>query len=87
MRWIYAQNHHSLPDHEELTGAYGIGVYPIREHYMVYFPIVQGMIIIVSLMRQTRDVPTVIKANNYLIQQELKAIVNKISRGEIPNLR
>lgn len=82
-----AKNHHSLPEREELTGTYGIGVYPIREHYMVYFPVDQGLIIIVALMRQTRDVPAVIKANNYLIQQELKEIVSKISSGEIPNLR
>lgn len=82
-----AKNHNTHPEREELTGTYGIGVYPIREHYMVYFPVDQEMIIIVSLMRQTRDVPAIIKANHYLIQRELKEIMSKISSGEIPNLR
>lgn len=81
-----AHSHHSLPEREELSEAYGIGVYPIREHYMVYVPVERELIIIVALIRQTRDVPAIIKANNYLIRRELKEISSKLSKGEIPNL-
>lgn len=82
-----AKNYHPHPTDKKLTETYGIGVYPIREHYMVYFPIVQDLIVIVALIRQTCDVPAILKANHYLIQRELKEIKRTISNSEIPNLR
>lgn len=74
-----AQNHHSLEDKEYLTGTTGLGIHAVKEHYLVYVPIREGYIGIVALIRQTRDVPAILKANNYLIRREISDICNQFS--------
>lgn len=49
-------------------------VYPVREHYLVYMPLDNELIAIVSLIRQTRDVPAILEANSFTIRRELKEI-------------
>lgn len=83
--WI-ARNHQSLPERVELTGTSGLGVHPVREHYILYVPIGKHQIVIVALIRQTRDVPAILAANGYLFRRQLKEIFNKLNLGEIPNL-
>ena len=61
-------------------------IYPIREHYLVYVPIGKNNIVIVALIRQTRDVPAILKANGFQIQRQLKEIFERLKQGTIPNL-
>jgi hypothetical protein len=42
--------------------------------------------VIVSLIRQTRDVPAILNANGFEIQRQLKEIFKKLEQGAIPNL-
>jgi plasmid stabilization system protein ParE len=78
-----AQNH--LPIHQG-SKASELGIYPVREHYLVYVPISKNSIVIVALIRQTRDVPEILKTNGFKIRRQLKEIFEKLERGEIANL-
>ena len=68
----------SLAESEALTGTTSLGIYAIREHYIVYVPVSKNQIVIVSLIRQTRDVPTILKTNGYVFRRELKEILDKL---------
>lgn len=76
-----ALNLPSLPEKEYMTGMVELGVYAVREHYIIHVPISKKRIAIVALIRQTRDVPAIIKANNYIIRRELRKILSKISEA------
>jgi len=67
----------SLPESDSLTGINDLGIYAIREHYMIYVPAEEKKIIVVALIRQSRDVPTILQANGYIIRRELKEILAK----------
>lgn len=81
-----AKNYRSLAKKEQLTGSSGLGIRAAREHYLVYVPIGDRNIVIVALIRQTRDVPAILNANSFLIRRQLAEIVEKLKRGSIPNL-
>jgi len=74
-----ALNLPSLPEKEHMTGMAELGIHAVKEHYIVYVPISKKRIVIAALIRQTRDVPAIIKANNYSIRRELRKILGKIS--------
>jgi plasmid stabilization system protein ParE len=65
---------------EDLLGNTDLGVYPVGEHYLVYVPMNDTQIVIVALIRQTRDVPAILKANNFQIHRRLTAAL-KIMRA------
>ena len=71
-----AANHKSLQKRDTLTDETGLGIHPVREHYVIYVPNGDKDIVIVALIRQTRDVPNILKANQFIIQRELKDIFN-----------
>ena len=81
-----AKNDRSLAQQHHLTGISGLGIRGIREHYMVFVPIGDRRIVIVALIRQTRDVPAILKANSFLIRRQLDEIADKLERGTIRNL-
>ncbi len=68
------RDHLSYAKKEDLAGISGLCAHAIREHYMVYVPMKEQSIVIVALIRQSRDVPAILKANHYLINRELKQI-------------
>lgn len=68
-----AANQSAVPSREDLTDSTDIGVYPVGEHYVVYAPIDKKRIAIVALVRQTRDVPTILRENGFLIHRALAA--------------
>ena len=70
-----AANHKSLQKRDSLTGESGLGIHPVNEHFNVYVPTGDKEIVIVALIRQTRDVPNILKANQFIIQRELKDII------------
>ena len=81
-----ARNPERFSSQQEMSGLPELSVYPVREHYLVYLPISARRIVIVALIRQTRDVPAILNANGFLIQRQLKEIVKKLREGSIPNL-
>jgi len=81
-----AKNAQSFVEKGELTGESGLAISAAREHYIVYVPISKKRIIIVALIRQTRDVPAILKANNYIICRELDKILYLLSEEKIFNL-
>ena len=72
-----AEKHQSLLSNVELTGNTGLGVYPSREHYLVFVPISEEQIAIVDLIRQGRDIPSILARNATIIRHELDAIASK----------
>lgn len=81
-----AKNSHLLFDRKNISGTTGIGMHPVREHYIVYVPVAKNLIIIVALIRQTRDVPAILKANHYRIQREIDSISGELENGGILDL-
>lgn len=65
------------PEQEYLTGMIGLGIYAVREHYLIYVPFEDKKVIIVALIRQSRDVPAILQANGYIIRREFKEILSK----------
>ncbi len=81
-----ARNQPSQTEKRELVGDTGLGIYSVREHYIIYEPVDEHSIIIVSLIRQSRDVPAILRANHYMFRRELKEIRQMITQGRLPHL-
>lgn len=73
----------SLPSSEKLTSSSDLYVWPVNEHYLIYLPIRKGLIVIVAFIRQTRDVPSILAANTFLIEREVKAIFELIRTSKL----
>lgn len=81
---LVATHHHTLNNREDLTGETGLCIHPVREHYLVYLPVSEQFIIIVAVIRQSRDVPQILGKAEFMIRRELTEIKNLISSGELP---
>lgn len=53
---------------------------------MAYVPIGNRRIAIAALIRQSRDVPAIVKANSFVIRRLLDEIGDRLRRGAIRNL-
>lgn len=84
-RTLPTPTHHTIK--EILPDNINIGVHPVREHYIVYVPVAQELVAIIALIRQTRDVPAILKAHSCLINKELKEIANTLTSSDIRSLR
>ncbi len=82
-----ARNHQRITSAEYLTDQAELKIHPVREHYFVYVPINKGDIVIVALIRQTQDVPAILRVNGFKIKWQLKEISEKLEQGKIPNLK
>ncbi|NEP15017.1 MAG: type II toxin-antitoxin system RelE/ParE family toxin [Symploca sp. SIO3E6] len=69
-----AENYQRFAKRQELTGDSGLGIYPAREHYIVYEPIEKQTIAIIAFIRQGRDIPALLSKNAYRIKRELAEI-------------
>ena len=81
-----AQSHQRVASAEYLDDQIELKIHPVREHYLVYVPISKSTIVIVALIRQTRDVPAILRISGFMIKRELKDISEKLKQGTIPNL-
>ncbi len=81
-----AENYKCFAATEHVTGTTELSIHPVREHYLVYVPIGGNCIVVIALIRQTRDVPVILNANGFMIQRQLKEILKKLEQGAIPNL-
>jgi low affinity Fe/Cu permease len=50
---------------------------------MVYVPVATEHIVIVTFIRQSRDVPAILKKYDYLIRHELKEIQEQLATGKL----
>lgn len=64
-------------DRQLISDVGELGIHPVREHYLVYVPVSNNRIVIVALIRQTRDVPAILNANGFNIRRQLKAIMKQ----------
>jgi len=78
-----AAHHHLLSSREDLAGETGLSIHPVREHYLVYLPVADQYIIIVAMIRQSRDVPKILGKAEFMIRREVMEIKNRINRGEL----
>jgi len=78
-----AIRHHKLKNREDLTGHTGLSIHPVREHYLVYLPIAGQSIIIVAVIRQSRNVPQVLGKAEFMIQREVMEIRNRLKSGDL----
>jgi plasmid stabilization system protein ParE len=78
-----AENHASLRGRHELAGGTVLLLYPVREHYIVYEPLGPRLIAIVAVIRQGRDIPSILQKWAEPIRRELMEIRSKIERGEM----
>ncbi len=69
-----AKNQFALAESSDLTSSEQLLVWPVREHYIIYLPFKKQKIIIVALIRQSRDVPAILGENRFIIERELKKI-------------
>jgi plasmid stabilization system protein ParE len=77
------QNQASLRSRHDLAGGTALFLYPVREHYLVYEPLAPRLVAIVAVIRQARDIPTLLRKWAAPIRRELAEIRARISRGEI----
>ena len=78
-----AENYKSLISRSELTQDLGLCVHPVREHYIVYVPVSDTHIVIVSFIRQGRDLPSILRKGRHIINREMQEIAKRIAQGEI----
>jgi len=78
-----ASHHQALNSREDLTGDTGLSIHPVREHYLVYLPVGDQNIVIVAVIRQSRDVPQILGRAEFMIRREVSEIKNRIQRGEL----
>ncbi|MBX3695807.1 MAG: type II toxin-antitoxin system RelE/ParE family toxin [Steroidobacteraceae bacterium] len=78
-----AQRHASIRGRHELAGGTSLLLYPVREHYLVYEPLAPGIIAIVAVIRQGRNIPAILQKWAAPIRRELIEIRGRIERREI----
>jgi len=78
-----ATHYRALNSREDLTGDTGLSIHPVREHYLIYLPLDDGQIIIVAVLRQSRDVPQILGKTTFMIQREVNEIKRRINCGEL----
>lgn len=78
-----ADNHASFGSRHRLAGGTSLLLYPVREHYIVYEPLAEKSIAVVAVIRQGRDIPTILQKWAAPIRRELIEIRGMIERGEI----
>jgi len=81
-----ANNMASLTTKQHITGSTNLSAYPIREHYLVFLPVKKNFIIIIALLRQTQDIPTILESNHFIIRRELEEIRTSMTDGQFKSL-
>ncbi len=68
-----AKNWKTYRSREELSGGTGLLLCPVREHYLIYEPINGHQIVIVAVLRQSMDIPSILNKGKHVIVRELEA--------------
>jgi len=78
-----ATHHESLHSREDLTGDTGLLMHPVREHYLIYMPVGKQAVIIVSVLRQSRNIPETLKKSAFKMHREIQDIQERLKSGEL----
>ena len=78
-----AENYTALRERHDLAGGTALLVHPVREHYIVYEPLADRFIAVVAVIRQGRDIPSILQKWAAPVRRELTEIRAKIAQGEI----
>jgi plasmid stabilization system protein ParE len=79
----------SKKNHDELSGNSGLLLYPINKHYVVFTPVGNNVIAVAAVIRQGRDIPSILQKGGFEIRRELHEIEEGVTQGRIvpPNNR
>jgi len=78
-----ATHHESLHDREDLTGDTGLLIHPVREHYLIYVPVDKHLVMIVSVLRQSCNIPEILKKTAFRIRREIQDIKERLKSGKL----
>jgi len=78
-----ATHHESLHDQEDLTGDTGLLIHPVREYYFIYMPVDKHHAIIVSVLRQSRNIPETLKIMAFRIHRDIQDIKERLKSGKL----
>lgn len=62
---------------DDLSGGAGLLLYPINKHYVVFVPISEKTIAVAAVIRQGRDIATILQKDAFAIRRELHEIKAK----------
>jgi len=68
---------------EDLSGGTGLLLYPVNKHYVAYVPIGEKSIAVAAVIRQGRDIPSLLQKDGFTIRRELQEISDRIAQGLI----
>ena len=68
---------------DNLSDGTGLLLYPVNKHYIVFIPTGEKSIAVAALIRQGRDIPSILQKDGFTIRRELQEIRDKISQGWI----
>lgn len=68
---------------DDLSGGSGLLLYPINKHYVVFTPISNRAIGVAAVIRQGRDIPSILQKNGFEIRRDLQEIRERTERGLI----
>lgn len=74
-----AENHANLTKNRQVFSSQSLGIYPVREHYIVFITLSKNKIAIVDFIRQGRDIPSILSKYGLIIQRELDNIRKNIN--------
>ncbi len=66
--------------HEDLSGNTGLMLYPANNHYIVFIPISEKSIAVAAVIRQERDIPSILQKDAFTIHRELQEINAMMTR-------
>lgn len=64
---------------DDLSGGTGLLLHPINKHYVVFAPIGENTIAVAAIIRQGRDIATILQKDAFNIRRELQEISEKTS--------
>jgi plasmid stabilization system protein ParE len=68
---------------DDLSGGTGLLLYPANKHYIVFIPIGEHAIAVAAIIRQGRDIPSILQKDGLTIHRELQEINDQIAHGLI----
>jgi plasmid stabilization system protein ParE len=72
-----AEHQQRYAERKSLTGESGLGLYPVREHYIVYEPLTPKKMAIVDFIQQGRDIPALLSRYAPMFRRDLGKITKK----------
>lgn len=68
---------------DDLSGGTGLLLYPTNKHYVIFTPIEDQGIAVAAVIRQGRDIPSILQKDGFAIRRELQEIRERITQGMI----